>query len=454
MKSSVLLSAFFAAGLGFATAAHAQDDTLIAQGKYLATAGDCAACHTSDGGKPFAGGKAISTPIGNIFASNITPSKADGIGDYTEQDFARAVREGVRKDGANLYPAMPYTAYAKISDADIHALYTYLMQGVQPVDVPAPETKLPFPFSIRMSMWGWNLLFLDDRRFTPDPSQSAAWNRGAYLAEGLEHCSTCHTPRNFLMAEKSGDALAGASLGTWYAPNITADPVHGIGSWSVDDIATYLSTGRSDHGSQAGGPMLEAIDKSLSKLSPADIQALATYIHSAAARTGQAAPGDTAQAAPLNDDIALMNGTASAGAELYADHCSTCHQAGGQGGNGLPSLLGNAALHRPVADNVAMAILEGVAPRDGLAHPQAMPAFQDAMSDTQVATLTNYLFAKLGDAGVQITPARVAQLRAGGAPSPLLALARDGMIAAVAVVLLIILAVLFWLQRRRTRRAL
>ncbi|MCB8879439.1 c-type cytochrome [Acidisoma cellulosilytica] len=449
MKLSFLLSALLTAGLGFATTAFAQDDSLVAQGKYLATAGDCAACHTSDGGKPFAGGLAIATPIGNIVASNITPSKTDGIGDYSEAEFARAVREGVRRDGANLYPAMPYTAYAKISDADIHALYTYLMQGVQPVDVAAPETKLPFPFSIRASMWGWNLLFLDDTRFTPDPARDAAWNRGAYLAEGLEHCSTCHTPRNFLMAEKSGDALSGASLGTWYAPNITSDPVHGIGGWSVDDIATYLSTGRSDHGSEAGGPMLEAINKSLSHLSPGDIHALATYIHSIAAKAGQVAPGDTAQAAPLDDDVALMNGTASAGANLYADHCSTCHQAGGEGGNGLPALLGNAALRRPVADNVAMAILEGLTPRDGLANSQAMPGFGQVMDDSQVATLTNYLFAKLGDAGVQITPARVAALRAGGAPSPLLALARDGMIAAAVVVVLVILALLIWLLRRR-----
>ena len=451
MKHWLPTLTFLAVTLGFASASEAQNDTLIAQGKYLATAGDCAACHTSDGGQPFAGGKAVSTPIGNIVASNITPSKADGIGDYSEADFARAVRDGVRKDGANLYPAMPYTAYAKISDADIHALYTYLMQGVQPVDVAAPETKLPFPFSIRASMWGWNLLFLDDTRFTPDPSQDADWNRGAYLAEGLEHCSTCHTPRNFLMAEKSGNALAGASLGTWYAPNITADPVHGIGSWSVDDIATYLSTGRSGHGSDAGGPMLEAIDKSLSHLNPGDIHALATYIHSVAAKTGQAAPGDTAQAAPLDDDVALINGTASDGAKLYADHCATCHQANAEGGNGLPALLGNAALRRPVADNVAMAILEGVTPRDGLPQAQAMPGFQDAMSDTQVATLTNYLFAKLGDAGVQITPERVAELRAGGAPSPLLALARDGMIAAAVVAVLVVLGLLIWLLRRRRR---
>jgi mono/diheme cytochrome c family protein len=198
------------AGLALGSAVFAQDATtseLIARGQYLATAADCSACHTAEAGKPFAGGKAIDTPLGKIFASNITPSKTDGIGDYSEDDFSRALRKGIRKDGAQLYPAMPYTAYAGITDVDIKALYAYFTRGVEPVDQAAQKTVLPFPFSIRASMIGWNLLFLNSTPFTPDPSHDADWNRGAYLAQALAHCSTCHTPRNALMAEESGQAF-------------------------------------------------------------------------------------------------------------------------------------------------------------------------------------------------------------------------------------------------------
>lgn len=450
IKRFFLPAAILAGTFGLSAMARAADEdaAMLAQGKYVAIAGDCAACHTADGGKPLAGGLGINTPLGTIFASNITPSKTAGIGAYSEQDFARAVRQGVRRDGANLYPAMPYTAYAKLTDADVHALYVYFMQGVQPVDAPAPRTALPFPFNLRFSMKVWNLLFLDGSRFKPDASHDAQWNRGAYLAEGLAHCATCHTPRNFLMAEEGGQALAGASLGTWYAPNITSDLVHGIGGWSTADLEAYLATGRAPNGSQAGGPMLEAINKSFSHLTASDIAALATYIHGVAAQTGQAAPGRTAAAGPLDDDVALLAGKASPGATLYEDHCATCHQASGLGGNGLPSLLHNAALQRPTADNVAMAVLEGLTPREGLKNPQSMPAFAGAMDDAQVAQVTNYLFTRLGDADVQITPARVAELREGGAPSPLLQMVRYGMIAAALLVVVIVLGLIALLARR------
>ncbi len=426
-----------------ALAQPSDSQSLIAKGQYLAVAGDCGACHTSPGGKAFAGGLAIKTPIGEIFSTNITPSKTAGIGNYTLEEFDNAVRKGVRKDGGNLYPAMPYTSYSRISDDDMKALYAYFMQGVQPVDVKGPETALPFPFNIRLSMAGWNLIFARGKPFTADSTQSPEWNRGAYLAEGLAHCSTCHTPRNALMAEESGNSLAGASLGTWFAPNITSDPHAGIGRWTQQDLVAYLATGRAENGSQAGGPMLEAIDKSFSKLSPEDLKAIATYIQSVPARSINATSEKLTAAAPEISDISIINGTAPEGAQLYAAHCSTCHQASGEGGNGLPALYNNAALRRPVADNAVMAVLEGLAPSKG----QVMPAFGDKLNDQQAAALVNYLFTTYGDPKVQTTPERVKTLRQGGEPSPLLAIAKGGMIAVVLLVLIIV-----WLVGRARKK--
>ena len=448
-----LLSLSIAAALGgilFGQPAGAADNdgqALVKQGEYLAVAGDCAACHTAPGGKPFAGGLAINTPIGNIISTNITPSETAGIGRYSLTDFERAIRQGIRRDGAHLYPAMPYTSYAVITDSDMKALYAYFMQGVAPVDVRPQTTALPFPFNLRFSMAVWDSLYARAAPFVADAGHSAEWNRGAYLVQGLAHCSTCHTPRNFLMAEQSGQALAGASLGTWFAPNITPDKQAGIGQWSAGDIASYLQTGRSPTGSQAGGPMLEAIDKSFSKLSAADIHAIVTYLQGVKPQSANAPPGRLATTQPLISDVGLMNGSASQGARLYAEHCSTCHQVSGQGSHGLPALYNNAAFRRPVADNAVMAILDGLTPASG----QAMPAFRTVMNDQQVATLVNYLFKNDGDAGVRTTPERVNTLRNGGAPSPLLAIAKGGMIALLVVVIVLVIGGGILKSRRRQR---
>lgn len=449
VMTGMLMTGLFVTGSLLSLPALAQQNEnqlLMAKGQYLANAGDCGACHTRSGGKPFAGGFAINTPIGEIFSTNITPSKTAGIGNYTLEEFDNAVRKGVRKDGGNLYPAMPYTSYSNISDDDMKALYAYFMHAVQPVDAKGPETALPFPFNVRLSMAGWNLIFAGGKPFVDDSTQSAEWNRGAYLAEGLAHCSTCHTPRNALMAEESGKSLAGASLGTWFAPNITRDPHAGIGTWSQQDLVTYLATGRAENGSQAGGPMLEAIDKSFSKLTPEDLRAIATYIQSVPAQRINATSEKLTGAAPEISDISLMNGTASEGAKLYAAHCSTCHQASGQGGNGLPALYNNAALRRPVADNAVMAVLEGLVPAKG----QAMPAFNDKLNDQQVSTLVNYLFTTYGNPDVQTTSERVKALRQGGDPSPLLAIAKGGMIA-VALLVLILGGIVFSMRRKRRK---
>lgn len=455
---------------------------LIRRGEYLATAGDCGACHSQEGKAPFSGGHAIASPLGTIFSTNITPSATAGIGHYSEQQFADALRKGVRADGANLYPAMPYTAYARLTDSDVSALYAYFMQDVKPSDTQPEKTELPFPFNLRFSMAAWNLLFLDAKPFTPDPSQSAEWNRGAYLVEGLTHCSTCHTPRNFLMAEQQKQNLQGASLGTWFAPAITAAALQTRQRWTRENLAAYLATGHADNGATAGGPMLEAIDKSFARMTPEDRQAIAAYllpeesaepeqsgaVTSAAKQTSTPAldgvastaqtqaqaqaqaqtPADKRSArapAPVlitGDDTPRALSRMSEGERVYRNNCAACHNLEGQGLNGLPALKGHPVLDKPVADNVAMAVLQGVWPEKG----QGMIGFDRELTDSQIAQVTNYLMEDFGHSKVRITPERVKALRKGGDPSPLLLLAQGGMVGAI--VFILALAVWWWRRRR------
>ncbi|MFK3740800.1 cytochrome c [Massilia sp. TN1-12] len=429
-----------AAGLGRAADA---DANLIERGRYLAVAGDCAACHTAAGKAPFSGGVAIASPLGTIYSTNITPSRAHGIGAWTQQQFARALRAGVRADGSHLYPAMPYTAYARITDDDTAALYAYFMHGVRADDTSPPRTELPFPFSVRMSMGIWNWLYLDGKPFEADTTRSAEWNRGAYLAQGLAHCATCHTPRNFLMAEQSSRYLQGASLGTWYAPDIRP----GKPGWDRAMLVEYLRTGHARNGATAGGPMLEAIDKSFSKMAPEDIAAIATYLNDLPPGQRATAPPSAAVAvvAPLpRGDVEALAGRIGAGERLYRNNCASCHQADGDGVRGLPALRNHAVLRTPSADNVAMAVLEGVWPEDG----QGMPGFAGELSDQEVADIGNYVMATFGGSKVAIDAARVRELRAGGAVSPLLLLARVGMVAAA---LALAVVVWQWLRRRKRR---
>ncbi len=404
-------------------------------GRYLALAGDCVACHSAPGGKPMAGGLAISTPIGAVVSSNITPSKTHGIGNYTLEQFSDALRRGVRADGARLYPAMPYTAYAKVSDDDVKALYAYFMGEVAAVDIAPAVTDLPFPFDIRWSMAAWNLLFLDTTRFAPDPARSAQWNRGAYLVQGLAHCGTCHTPRNPLMAEQSSQALAGADIAPWQAPNITSDALSGVGSWSERELMDYLRDGTAKGKAQAAGPMAEAIDHSLVHLTDADRRAIAVYLLGAPARRDPSdtrapfawgGPGgdvDSVRGMPWPEDRDRMSGP-----QLYDAHCATCHGAEGQGSfeGGLPSLFHNSALGRVDTSNLVMVILDGVH-RGGEAGGVRMPAYAAQLSDPQVATLGNWLLQRYGRPQATVAVAQVAKSRAGGASSSLVWMVRGGL---------------------------
>jgi mono/diheme cytochrome c family protein len=430
----------------------AQPDATIERGKYLAIAADCGACHTAPNGKPFAGGLPIDTALGTIYSTNITPSADFGIGRYTEEEFSRALRRGIRGDGAHLYPAMPYTSYAKFTDEDTHALYLYFKQAVAPVDARAPETELPFPMNIRLSMLAWNLLFLDSQVFTPDPKQSAQWNRGAYLVEGAAHCGTCHTPRGFLMQEETSRALSGAQVGPWYAPNITSDPASGIGSWSKEELAAYLRNGHLRGKAQAAGSMGEAVEHSFQHLAADDIDAVATYVKSVPADSDSAAGGSRFTAGKMSSELAVLRGrdgiksdndAASTGAELFLGNCVSCHAAEAQGSKDgyYPSLFHNSATGAKNPTNLIAAILYGV--NRTVSGKQAfMPGFggrptdANQLSDRNIAVLATYVLAHYGSGATTVTEREVNEIRRGGPSSSLLLLARGGLAAAAAVVIL------------------
>jgi len=449
----ITVSLVLTTGLSAATGpAFAGDADMIARGKYIATASDCVACHTTAGGEAMAGGLAIETPIGSIMSTNITPSKETGIGKYTLQQFDAALRKGVRADGKHLYPAMPYTAYAQLSDDDVAALYAYFMNGVTPVETRPAETRLPFPFNIRFSMAAWNLLFLDGTPFKPDPAQDAEWNRGAYLVRGPTHCGTCHTPRNLFMAEKTSSEMAGGDVGFWHAPNITSDANSGVGGWSADELVAYMRDGHTTGKSQAAGPMAEAVDHSLRFLTPEDLQAIAIYLKTISPVRD---PADTqpvfAWGSP-SSELASIRGVAlpqdrdkMSGPQIYDAYCATCHQAEGQGSfdGGLPSLLHNTALGRANTNNLVMVILEGL-------HRQPdvlMPGFAKELSDTQIATLSSYLIKHFGNPAAKVTVGQVAELRAGPVKSGLVTVARAGL----ALGTLVGIGTIFWLLRRRKK---
>ncbi|WP_380178560.1 c-type cytochrome [Kalamiella sp. sgz302252] len=379
----------------------AADAEAVARGKYIAIAGDCVACHTAPESKnAFAGGYSISTPFGGIFASNITPDKETGIGNWTERDFYRAVRHGKGKEGENLYPAMPYNAYVKVSDKDMHDLWMY-MRSVKPVHYAVPETNLGFPYNIRLAMMGWNLLFYKNSGFTPDMSRSAEWNRGAYLVEGLEHCGACHTPKNMLGGDR--DAwLQGSNLSEWHAPDITANSYTGIGGWSEQQIVDYLKLG-SNHVAVASGPMAEAVTNSTQHLTADDLHAIAAYLKS------QPDSG-TQKPQPLAADDRIMK----MGENVYSANCAACHNSDGKGIPNLAAgLAGNPGLQAEDASSIISTILQGGrgAVTQGNPTSGAMPAFAWKLSDEQVAAAATYLRNSWGNAASAVKPEEVAGKR-------------------------------------------
>lgn len=457
-RGANILFAILGLAMGSAASASAFAPEIVERGRYLAVAADCAACHTAPAGLPFAGGYALASPFGAIYSSNITPSKEHGIGRYSESQFASALREGIRADKAHLYPAMPYASYTALSDDDVHAIYAYFMQAVAPVERAAPATALSFPFNSRPLIAVWNALFVNDVRFAGDPARSAQWNRGAYLAGALEHCGECHTPRGPFMQSRYADAFDGGRVGEWLAPDITSDPVRGIGSWKPDEIVAYLKTGRLDGKARAAGGMAEAVTHSLSRLTDDDLQAIAAYLltvrHVAHWKTSTSASG---WGRPTSSEASLRGAVEPAeGASLYSGLCASCHEATGRGtpDQVVPSLFHNSTVGAESPENLIAVILHGV-DREAGGHRVSMPGFGDSsyvqpLTDAQIAAVANHVRVSYGPGTSTITEGDVATSRQGGPPSPLPMLARGGM--AIAAILVLVLLGLRWRRSRRPER--
>ncbi|KRR15079.1 aldehyde dehydrogenase [Bradyrhizobium jicamae] len=359
----------------------------IARGQQLAALGDCAVCHTSANGILNAGGKPLPTPFGTIYSTNITPDIETGIGAWSYPAFERAMREGIHRDGRHLYPAFPYTHFAKTTDADMQALYAYLM--AQPaVRAETPTSTLAFPFNVRPLMAGWNAMFHTPAAFQPDPAKSEIWNRGAYLVEGLGHCSACHSPRNALGAEVAGAHLAGGFAEGWEAPALTSLSQAPI-PWSEDELYAYLRTGESRLHGVAAGPMAPVVTE-LAALPDSDIRAMAVYLASFNA-TSMDRAAQEALAATLETSTLTRAAASSVGARIYQGACAACHEVGGAPLFGSrPSLALNSNLHSASPDNLIQVILHGIA-KPAVTDLGYMPAFKDSLTDSQVAELIVYL---------------------------------------------------------------
>ena len=380
-----------------AAGAHIGGD-LVTRGAYLAHMADCAACHLG-AGQALSGGKPIVTPVGTVYAPNITPDRDTGIGAYTDDEWVSALRRGVGRGGKHLYPAMPYTNYTLMTRDDALAIKAYLMT-LPAVHAATPANTMSFPFNIRFLMVFWNLFNNPDHTFQPDTAHDATWNRGAYLAEALGHCQQCHTPRNFMMGVKSGEAYAGAVQQGWLAYNITSDHT-GIGGWSDKDLAHYLATGQADGHGVAGGPMAEAESYSLRYLTPDDAAALATYVKSIPAKP--VVPPEETASAPAADTVI--------GQRVFQGACASCHRTDGTGvQSAYAALLGDQSVADPSGRNLLQILLHGgdIVTNDGTI---AMPSFARGYTDEELASVANYTIGQLSHAKGLVSAAQVGKLR-------------------------------------------
>ncbi len=366
------------------TEATLKDPALIAKGEYLATVGDCASCHTERAGVRYAGGRVLPTPFGNISAPNITPDRETGLGGWSFEDFWQALHSGKGRHGELLYPVFSYTSFTKVTRDDALAIFAYL-QSLPATHQPAKPMGLGFPYSVRNSLKAWRALYFQEGEFQPDPAKPDAWNRGAYLVQGLGHCNECHAPRDSLGGSQNKPSLAGGQIPVqnWYAPDLSTQANGGLEGWSEQDIIDLLKTGQSARGA-AFGPMAEVVLQSTQHMRDEDLRAIATYLQSLPARV--AMPEEKSQ---LDTKPILVQG-----AKVYAERCADCH---GKDGNGVPGIYpplnGNTSVNEPSGINAIRVVLLGGFPpvTKGNPRPYSMPPFAQQLSDSDVAAVVTYI---------------------------------------------------------------
>ncbi|MBO9512620.1 MAG: cytochrome c [Variovorax sp.] len=378
----------------------------IERGRYLAAAGDCVACHTLPRAAPFSGGRPVETPFGVVLSANLTPDADTGIGRYDNDTFYRALHEGIDLDGRHLYPAFPYPYYTRVTRADSDSLLAYL-RSLPPVNHAVDRNQLHFPFNIRALMAGWNLLYLDKGTYREDKAQSAEWNRGAYLVEGLGHCQACHTPRNRLGGPKADEAFRGGRFADWFAPDITPNRHAGIGAWGREAVVEFLRSGRNVH-SGASGEMGEVVSFSTSRMTDADIGAVATYLASL-------------RPSPMGTVAMAANAQMAQGEAVWKDNCAACHREDAKGvPRAFPPIASSANLQQRDATTVLHYILAGARhrPIDAAPTALAMPAFAWKLDDAEIAAVATYARNTWGNQARPVAPDEVAELRKRLAASP------------------------------------
>ena len=397
--SAILAGGFLVLSDARADTPPAADPALIARGKYLATVGDCSACHTANGGQKFAGGQYMPTPFGPISTPNITPDRDTGIGKFTDDQFYRVFHAGVGSNGEYLYPVMPFPWYTHVKRDDVLAIKAYLF-SLAPVHAPRQPIHIAFPFNVRAGLGVWDAMFLKPGEFKPNPAQSDAVNRGDYLVNGLAHCGECHNKRNLMGATATAEPLQGGPIQQWYAPNITSDVRTGIGRFSDQDVFTYLKTGTDAAMGVVAGPMGQTVHESLRAWTDEDLHDVVAYLKSVPAKSSYAAVHDAAYA-----------GGNTPGAQVYLNNCASCHQLNGEGLAGaVPKLAGNGAVIAGGPQDVIRVVLGGLSAQGSYA---PMPGVGVGMTDQQVADVTNYIRQSWGNsAPANAGPGEVASLRA------------------------------------------
>jgi mono/diheme cytochrome c family protein len=414
-----IAAAVFAVGFAGSVPASAQDTAArapMSRGEYVARAGNCVACHSIPEAPAFAGGLKMATPLGPIYTTNITPDKDTGIGNYTLEDFDKAMRLGIAKDGHRLYPAMPYPSYAKMSEEDMKALYDFFMKEVPAANVPNKPSEIPFPLNMRWPLAIWNVVFADDARYQPKADQSAEWNRGAYLVQGLGHCGACHTPRGLAFnekgyTEKDDQFLIGAPLDNWSASSLRQDVNTGLGAWTKEETFEFLKTGHNRFGT-AFGTMTEVINNSTQYMTDEDLKAMATYLHTL---PGVREKGEN----PFKYDPAIEEKLKAhkydvPGALVYMQQCMTCHRPDGKGFTPyLPPLAGNPVIQDPNPDSLINIVLNGslVVVVDGMPDAYRMPQYRVLLNDQEIADVVTFIRTSWGNKASAVTAKEVAAMR-------------------------------------------